>query len=66
MNNGIPVSNETVEKLEELRADGEDIDELIQRLIDHYRPIDAGAWEGTTKPDRAREAVVRTRDEFDV
>ena len=65
MSTTLRVSDETKAKLEALKDEDETFDELLDRLTSHERPLEAGAWEGTDKADRARDAVKRTRESFE-
>ncbi|WP_255193178.1 antitoxin VapB family protein [Natronobeatus ordinarius] len=63
MSTSISVSEETKEKLERLKREGESFDELLVRLANEEEPITVGAWDSGTA-DRAREAVDRSREHF--
>lgn len=65
MSTSIRVSDETKAKLEALKREGETFDELLERLASYETPMEAGAWEGTDRADRAREAIQRTRESFE-
>jgi len=62
----IRVSDETKEKLDRIKRQGETFDELLARLADLEDTMQdsAGAWEGTDKAEKAREERERMRGSF--
>ena len=60
----IPVSDDTKDKLRHLKREDETWDELLNRLATESQLINVGAWEGTDKAEKAREAVKRSRESF--
>ena len=65
MSTTLRVSDETKAKLEALKDEDETFDELLDRLTRRESPLEAGAWEGTGKAERARDAISRTRESFE-
>lgn len=65
MSTSIRVTEATKSKLEAVKRDDETFDELLDRLASYEAPMDAGAWEGTDRADRARDAIRRSRDSFE-
>jgi predicted CopG family antitoxin len=61
----IRVSDKTKEKLARLKREDESWDEFLDRLANQGSGMDAGAWEGTDKAERAREAIKRSRESFE-
>lgn len=64
MSSTIRVSDDTKEKLRHLKREDETWDELLDRLADESRSMNPGAWEGTDKAEKAREAVQESRESF--
>lgn len=64
MSTSIRVSEETKDKLERIKREGESFDDLLDRLadIEDTMSASAGAWAGTKKAQYAREARERVRD----
>ena len=60
----IRVSEQTKQKLDRLKRDGESFDELLRRLASDEEPIAVGSWDSETA-DSAREAVSRSRESFE-
>jgi predicted CopG family antitoxin len=60
----IRVSDETKEKLARLKREDESRDEFLDRLADEGSGMEAGAWNGTDEPEKAREAIKRSRESF--
>lgn len=65
MSTSIRVSDDTRAKLAALKREEETFDELLARLASYEAPMEAGAWAGTDRPDRAREAIRRSRERFE-
>jgi predicted CopG family antitoxin len=65
MSTSIRVSDETKQKLARLKRDDESWDEFLDRLADEGSGMTAGAWSGTDKPEKAREAIERSRQSFE-
>ena len=57
----IRVSDETKEKLAWLKREDESWDEFLDRLATEESGMKAGAWKGTDKAEKAREAIKRSR-----
>lgn len=66
MSTTIRVSDETKVKLERIKREEESFDELLARLADVEDGMkdSAGAWSGTKKAEKAREAVRESRGSF--
>jgi predicted CopG family antitoxin len=64
MDTSIRVSDETKEKLARLKRDDETWDEFLDRLANEGSGMNAGAWSGTDKAEKARDAIVRSRESF--
>ncbi|WP_136716266.1 DUF7557 family protein [Halorientalis salina] len=64
MSSTIRVSDDTKDKLRHLKREDETWDELLDRLATDNRSMNPGAWEGTDKAKKAREAVKRSRESF--
>lgn len=64
MSTTIRVSDETKERLRQLKREDETFDELLRRLANDEEPIRVGAW-SDEEAERAREAVSRSRESFD-
>jgi predicted CopG family antitoxin len=64
MSTSIRVSDETKEKLARLKREDESWDEFLDRLANEGSGMTAGAWEGTDKAAKAREAIKRSRESF--
>ncbi len=60
----IQVSEDTKRSLEQLKRDGETLDELLTRLMAMEEPINVGAW-SKAEADRVRETIERSRRSFD-
>lgn len=60
----IRVTEDTMEKLRHRKRVDETWDELLDRLATDSGSMNPGAWEGTDKADKAREAVKRSRESF--
>jgi len=60
----IQVSEDTKRSLEQLKRDGETLDELLTRLMAVEEPINVGAW-SKAEADRVRETIERSRGSFD-
>lgn len=60
----IHVSDETWDKLSQLKRDDETWDEFLSRLTDEEHPIEIGAW-SDDESNRAHEAVKRSRESFE-
>lgn len=61
----IRVSDETKAKLARLKRDDESWDEFLDRLANDGAEMNAGAWTGTDKADKAREAITRSRESYE-
>jgi predicted CopG family antitoxin len=61
----IRVSDETKEKLARLKRDDESWDEFLDRLANERAGMSAGAWKGTDKAEKAREAIRRSRESYE-
>lgn len=61
----IRVDEETKKRLERLKHERETWSEFLDRLITEAGTMEAGAWTGTEKPERAREAIERSRESFE-
>jgi len=64
MSTSIRVSDETKAKLARLKREDESWDEFLDRLANECSRMNAGAWEGTDKGKKAREAIKRSRESF--
>ncbi|MFB6119374.1 antitoxin VapB family protein [Halosegnis sp.] len=64
MSTSIRVSDETKEKLARLKREDESWDEFLDRLANEGAGLQAGAWEGTGKAAKARDALERSRESF--
>lgn len=64
MSTSIRVTDETKSKLSRLKREDETWDEFLSRLADEEDPINVGAW-SSDEADRAREAVERSRENFE-
>ncbi|WP_435196907.1 DUF7557 family protein [Natronomonas sp. EA1] len=64
MSTSIRVSEETKEKLARLKREDESWDEFLDRLATEGAGMNAGAWKGTGKAEKAREAIKRSRESF--
>ncbi|WP_135822435.1 DUF7557 family protein [Halostella litorea] len=64
MSSTIRVSDDTKDKLRHLKREDETWDELLDRLANESRSMNPGAWEGTGKAEKAREAIKRSRESF--
>lgn len=64
MSTSIRVSDETKEKLARLKREDESWDEFLDRLANEGSGMKAGAWKGTDKAEKAREAINRSRESF--
>jgi predicted CopG family antitoxin len=65
MSTSIRVSDETKEKLARLNREDESWDEFLGRLADEGSGMNAGAWEGTDKAEKARNAIKRSRQSYE-
>jgi predicted CopG family antitoxin len=65
MSTSIRVSDETKQKLARLKRDDESWDEFLDRLATEGSGMNAGAWSGTDKAEKAREAIERSRQSFE-
>jgi predicted CopG family antitoxin len=65
MSTSIRVSGETKEKLAKLKREDESWDESLNRLASKGSEMNAGAWKGTDKAEKAREAIARSRKSFE-
>lgn len=61
----IRVDDETKARLERLKRDDETWSEFLDRLATEFGSMEPGAWEGTDKPEKAREARRRARESFE-
>lgn len=64
MSTSIRVSDTTKRMLESLKREEETFDDLLKRLAQSEKPIDIGAW-SEKEADKAREAVKRSRENFE-
>lgn len=64
MSTTIRVSDETKERLRQLKREDETFDELLRRLANDDEPIRVGAW-SDEEAERARESVSRSRESFE-
>lgn len=64
MSSTIRVTEGTKDKLRHLKREDETWDELLDRLATESQSMNPGAWEGTDKAEKAREAVKRSRESF--
>ena len=65
MSTSIRVSDETKEKLSRLKREDESWDEFLDRLANEGSGMNAGVWKGTDKPEKAREAIKRSRESYE-
>lgn len=65
MSTSIRVSDETKEKLARLKREDESWDEFLDRLANEGAGMNAGAWKGTDKAEKAREAIERSRESYE-
>lgn len=65
MSTSIRVSDETKEKLSRLKRKDENWDEFLDRLANEGADMNAGAWAGTDKAEKAREAITRSRESYE-
>lgn len=65
MSTSIRVSDETKEKLARLKREDESWDEFLDRLANEGSGMTAGAWSGTDKAEKAREAIERSRESYE-
>ncbi|MWG33952.1 DUF7557 family protein [Halomarina oriensis] len=65
MSTSIRVSDETKEKLARLKRGDESWDEFLDRLANEESGMTAGAWKGTDKAEKAREAIERSRESYE-
>lgn len=65
MSTTIRVSEETKTRLRTLKREDESYDELLARLTRAERPVNVGAW-SDEEAERAREAVERSRESFEL
>lgn len=65
MSTSIRVSDETKAKLARLKREDESWDEFLDRLASEESAMNAGAWSGTDKADKAREAIKRPRESYE-
>jgi predicted CopG family antitoxin len=61
MSTSVRVSDETKAKLARLKREDESWDEFLDRLANEGSGMKAGAWEGTDKAEKAREALTSSR-----
>lgn len=61
----IRVDEATKERLERLKHDEETWSEFLERLATESASMEPGAWKGTDKPEKAREARRRARESFE-
>lgn len=64
MSTSIRVDEETKERLERLKREDETWGEFLTRLATESGTMESGAWEGTDKAEKARDARERARDSF--
>lgn len=64
MSTSIRVDDDTKERLERLKRDDETWSEFLTRLATESGTMEPGAWEGTDKAEKARQARKRARDSF--
>ena len=64
MSTSIRVSDRTKEKLARLKREDESWDEFLDRLASEGSGMNAGAWKGTNKAEKAREATTRSRESY--
>lgn len=65
MSTTIRVDEHTKARLERLKHDDETWSEFLDRLAADADTMNPGAWDGTDKPEKAREAVRRSRESFE-
>lgn len=65
MSTSIRVDEDTKDRLERLKHDDETWSEFLDRLATEAGTMEAGAWEGTGKTERAREGIRRSRESFE-
>mgnify|MGYP000482837538 FL=1 len=65
MSTSIRVDEDTKERLERLKHESETWSEFLDRLATDAGTMEPGAWAGTDKPEKAREAIKRSRESFE-
>lgn len=65
MSTSIRVDEETKERLETMKHEDETWSEFLDRLARDAGTMEPGAWSGTDKPEKAREAIKRSRESFE-
>ena len=65
MSTSIRVDEDTKERLERLKHESETWSEFLDRLATDAGTMEPGAWADTDKPDKAREAIKRSRESFE-
>ena len=65
MSTSIRVDEDTKERLERLTHESETWSEFLDRLATDAGTMGPGAWADTDKPDKAREAIKRSRESFE-
>lgn len=64
MSTSIRVDEDTKERLNRLKHESETWSEFLDRLATESGTMEPGAWANTDKPDKAREAIKRSRESF--
>lgn len=64
MSTSIRVDEDTKERLERMKHRDETWSEFLDRLATDAGTMEAGAWEGTEKAEKAREGIERSRESF--
>ncbi len=64
MSTSIRVDEETKDRLKRLKREDETWSEFLDRLATERGSMEAGAWEGTDKAEKARAARKRARESF--
>lgn len=65
MSTSIRVDEDTKERLERLKHERETWSEFLDRLATDAGTMEPGAWADTDKPEKAREAIERSRESFE-
>jgi predicted CopG family antitoxin len=65
MSTSIRVNEDTKARLERLKHEGETWSEFLDRLATEAGEMEPGAWAGTGKTEKAREALERSRESFE-
>ena len=61
----VRVNEDTKERLERLEHESETWSEFLGRPATDAGTMESGAWADTDKPEKAREAIERSRASFD-